>query len=219
MYEELFLRKKPNRKKARAYGFAEGEKGLFRETEILSGTFLLRVTLCADGSVRTDLTERETGDEYVLYKTNARGPFVGSVREAVEEELRKISEACYDIDIFKAPQAKEIITYIKERFGDEPEFLWEKNPDNAIWRRRETAKWYGAILTVSRSRLGLDSEERTVILNLHIRPEEMGDLLARGNYYPGWHMNKKSWVTVILDGSVDTEEICRRIEGSYELAK
>ena len=32
-------------------------------------------------------------------------------------------------------------------------------------------------------------------------------------------MNKKHWYTVILDGSVPFEEICRRIDESYGSAK
>ncbi len=32
-------------------------------------------------------------------------------------------------------------------------------------------------------------------------------------------MNKKTWYTVILDGSVSTADICRRIDDSYALAK
>lgn len=34
---------------------------------------------------------------------------------------------------------------------------------------------------------------------------------------PGYHMNKKHWNTVILDGSVPNEEIKRMIEHSYAL--
>ncbi|MGN1104647.1 MAG: MmcQ/YjbR family DNA-binding protein, partial [Candidatus Coproplasma sp.] len=39
------------------------------------------------------------------------------------------------------------------------------------------------------------------------------------NYYPGWHMNKKSWYTLVLDGSVSDDEITERIKESYALAK
>ena len=33
-----------------------------------------------------------------------------------------------------------------------------------------------------------------------------------------YHMNKKHWCTIILDGSVPFKEICRRIDASYLLA-
>lgn len=34
---------------------------------------------------------------------------------------------------------------------------------------------------------------------------------------PGYHMNKRHWNTVILDGSIPTGEIERMIDNSYEL--
>jgi len=46
----------------------------------------------------------------------------------------------------------------------------------------------------------------------------MEELLSNKSYYPGWHMNKKNWYTIILDGSVETEEIYKRIDESYRLA-
>ena len=96
--------------------------------------------------------------------------------------------------------------------------MWKRSPDNAILRRRDTAKWYAAILTVAKSKLGLDSDDAAEIINLRVKPEKMGELLKNDNYYPGWHMNKKSWYTIILDGSVDTEEVYRRVDESYLLA-
>ena len=51
-------------------------------------------------------------------------------------------------------------------------------------------------------------------------PDEMEELRATyTGIKPGWHMNKKTWYTVILDGSVSTADICRRIDDSYALAK
>ena len=32
-------------------------------------------------------------------------------------------------------------------------------------------------------------------------------------------MNKKHWLTIVFDGFVPVEELCRRVDESYELAK
>jgi predicted DNA-binding protein (MmcQ/YjbR family) len=34
---------------------------------------------------------------------------------------------------------------------------------------------------------------------------------------PGYHMNKKHWNTVILDGTIPDDEICEMIDNSYRL--
>ena len=51
-------------------------------------------------------------------------------------------------------------------------------------------------------------------------PDWSGELQARYmGIRPGWHMNKKNWYTIILDGRIQTEEVCTRIDESYRLAK
>jgi predicted DNA-binding protein (MmcQ/YjbR family) len=47
----------------------------------------------------------------------------------------------------------------------------------------------------------------------------MDDLLKSPGYLPGYHMNKKHWFSVILDGSVSNDELFSRIDESYTLAK
>ena len=34
---------------------------------------------------------------------------------------------------------------------------------------------------------------------------------------PGWHMNKKHWNTIVVDGSVSTKQLKEWIDHSYEL--
>jgi len=75
--------------------------------------------------------------------------------------------------------------------GDELEFLWTKFPDNAVWRRKDNSKWYGAILTVSRNKLGLSSNEVAEIIDLRLEKEQMSKTIDNEHYFPGWHMNKK----------------------------
>ena len=38
-------------------------------------------------------------------------------------------------------------------------------------------------------------------------------------YYPGWHMNKKYWYTIILDGSISLKDIYKCIDESYQMTK
>lgn len=34
---------------------------------------------------------------------------------------------------------------------------------------------------------------------------------------PGWHMNKRHWISIVLDGSMSDADICMLIEDSYHL--
>ena len=219
MFDELFRRKTVDIQKAILFGFVQSNSNYIYETDILDGSFLLQIVITPDGNIDTKLTEKAIGDEYVLYKTNAAGSFVGEVRKAIEAILKQVAEQCYNTEIFKSAQAKEIICYVREKYGDELEFLWEKFPDNAIWRRKDNEKWYGALLTVKASKLGLDDDKPIEIIDLRIKTEDIEATVDNKCFFPGYHMNKMHWYTLLLDGSTPIEEICRRIDESYLLAK
>ena len=111
-----------------------------------------------------------------------------------------------------------IIEYVRKKYGDELEFLWEKFPDNAIWRRKDNKKWYGALLTVSKRKLGIDSDEIIEIIDLRMKPEDIEAKADKLKYFRGYHMNKKHWITICLDDTVSVEEIQQGIDESYTLA-
>lgn len=217
MFEELFARKKVIPENLLQYGFEQADGKFKFTTTVLHGEFILCVTVDADGTISTRLTDSE-GNEYVLYKTNAVGGYVGEVREAVAEILQDIALRCCIPAVFTQEQTLRVIDFVSKNYDDELEFLWEKFPDNAVWRRKDTKKWYGAILTVQKNKLGLDSAEKAEIIDLRAAPQEMQKLLGQQGYYAGWHMNKKSWFTIILDDSIGDTELYELIRRSYALA-
>lgn len=218
MFEDIFLRKKLIPAKLMQYGFQSKNDTYSFTTEILNGNFILTIIFDEQGKADTSLTEKSTGEEYVLYKTSAQGSFIGETRAAITEILEDIANKCFKASIFKQEQTLRLIDSVASMYGDALEFLWNKFPDNGVWRRKDTNKWYGAILTVSKNKLGLDSSEIVEIIDLRTPPETMIDLLKQNGFYPGWHMNKKNWFTVILDGSVSDENLYQLIQESYRLA-
>ena len=62
--------------------------------------------------------------------------------------------------------------------------------------------------------------ERNGFINLNVKVSPEWRDLWRDIYeavVPGWHQNKENWTTIILDGSVPTDEIKRMIAESYDL--
>ena len=219
MFEDVFLRKRAVPEKLESYGFQKIRSGYRYSTNILDSAFALEITIGKGIAPDTRLIELATGEEYVLYKTAAVGTFVSEVRTAIEAVLRDVADQCYETAIFKTEQAIQIIRHVREKYGDELEFLWKKFPDNAVWRRKDNQKWYGALLTVSRRKLGFPSDESVEIIDLRTAPEVMENLIDNVRFFPGWHMNKRHWYTIILDGTVSVDEICRSVDESYLLAK
>ncbi len=218
MFEELFFKKKINQKALLAYGFQKMGDVYFYKTAIMEGAFLLEVRLDAMGDVTTRLTE-DGGEEYALYKTPAQGAYVGRVRDAISRVLEEIAYRCFTASPFRGEQTLDLIAYAENQYGDCPEFLWEKSPGNAILRRKDTGKWYAVFLTLSKSKLGFDSEKTVEIVNFHGENAAVEALLKCPHRYPAWHMNKKTWFTLILDGSINREELYALLDESYRLAK
>ena len=215
----FFKRKSISGEKLKEYGFALDGDAYVYEKSILGGDFLLKIKI-SEGRVFTELFDAESGDEYVLHNiSSSQGAYVGSVRAAYEEVLSDIRDRCCYKDVFKTQNAKVIIEYAREKYGDELEFLWEKFPEDAVLRRRDSKKWYAAILTAKRSKIGLCGEDMAEIIDLRIDPSKLGDTLDGETYLPGYHMNKKSWYTIPLDADIPEQELCKRLDDSYELAK
>lgn len=180
----------------------------------------MSVKINLDNSIFTEIIDTETNEPYILYLLEMkRSGYSEKVYKAYNEVLEKIQKECFEDQIFKASYTKQIIAYVKNKYGDELEFLWEKSPKNAVVRRKSSKKWYAVILTVSKRKLNLDSDEIIEVINLHNTVEEIKKLIDNKRYFPAYHMNKKYWCTICLDGTVELEEIYKLIDISYELAK
>ncbi len=219
MFENIFCGRRLNEERLLNFGFyIKGD--CFVYEHIMSGNlFRLYIFVFKNNHVETELVDLDTNEPYVLYKTNIVGTFISSIRSEIELLLQQISEKCFDCCVFKGKQTQQIIDYVQNTYGNDPEFLWSSNPGNAVWRRKDSRKWYGIIMTVTASKIGISLKEDIEIIDLRLQPEKIPLVIDNKCYFPGWHMNKRTWYTMVLNNSLATEEICKRIDISYELAK
>lgn len=147
------------------------------------------------------------------------GEFVGSLREEYENIIKDVIEKCTDKEVFKSKQAKDVIKHVREKYHDELEFLWEKFDDNAIWRNKINNKWYALLLTVPENKIRGKSDKKIEIIDIMIQKEKINEIVDGINVFPGYHMNKKSWITIVLDNSLDNEKLFDLIDNSYNLSK
>ena len=209
--------RKINREKILSNGFEVDGENFIRRQKISDMT--LTIIIDKRGSVTTKLFDAD-GEPYTLHLVEgASGSFVGAIKAEYECIMKNIFEQCFDEENFKAAQTLKLIEYIREKFSGEPEFLWEKFPNFAVFRRKDNRKWYAVIMTITKNKLGLDGAEEIEILNLRIKPEDLDKIFDGEKYFRGWHMNKKSWLTIRLDETLTFDEIIARLEESYRLAK
>ena len=212
--------KKIDLKRLKKFGFKLKDNSYYYDTSLLKNQFKMTIKINLDNSIFTEIIDTETNEPYVLHLLEMkRSGYSEKVYKEYSDILEKIKKECFEDEIFKANYTKEIITYVKNKYGDELEFLWEKSPKNAVIRRKSSNKWYAIILTISKRKLNLNSDEIIEIINLHNIAEEIEKLIDNKRYFPAYHMNKKHWCTICLDGTVELKEIYKLIDVSYELAK
>lgn len=200
------------------YGFSKKGNHYFYEQYMDDYSFKVVIELSTEKQI-SKVIDLSIDEEYILVDVqNSTGNFVGKIKEEYEHILYNMIEKCSKPNVFKSSQAKEVIKYIKEKYNDDLEYLWKQFPHNAIWRNQYNNKWYGALLVVSESKLGISSEKIIDILDLRYPKEKIREIIDDKNIFEGYHMNKNHWITVKLDGSVTLEEICTLIDQSYELS-
>ncbi len=200
------------------YGFLKKDNTFYFEKKIHHNSFNLIIKVI-NNEVFIDVIDLNTNDLYIpFYVTEAVGSFVGAIKEEVEEVLLEIAKKCFKRTVFKSNEAEEIIKYAKEKYNDELEFLWESTPDAAILRNKMNNKWYLLIMNIEKTKLGIKEEGRVEIIDLMIEPDKLQQIVDNEKYFLGYHMNKKHWLTVKLDGSIKTHEICKLIDESYKLS-
>ena len=62
-----------------------------------------------------------------------------------------------------------IYQYVKEQYGTTPEHLWKRDPKSAVLRHKN-GKWYAVIMTVEKSKLGLEGNDLVDIMDVKCDP-------------------------------------------------
>lgn len=217
--ERVFRDRKLCKEQLRPFGFVRGKSGFLYRTKLLNGLFRMEFEIHADGSVNAAVhgADGERQSPHPARQMADRWQ-ERALRREYEEELWHVAECCFEPDFFKEDPARGLLEHIRTAYGDELEFLWRKSPGSAVVRRKDTEKWYAVFLAVPRLKLGGSSRERVEVLNLRVCPGGVDALVDHRSRFPAYHMNKKNWVSLCLDGTVPFEELTARLETSRRLA-
>ena len=189
------------------------------QKEFFNNSFKAVIKVNDNGEVTGTVYDLENNDEYLPLRLESQeGSFVGKVKEEYEKILTQIRDENFIKNHFIYPQSNRITQAIYNRYGNEPEFLWEKFDGSGVFRNSESKKWYAAILDVDRGKLQKGKNGIIEVLDIKLDPNEIQALLLKPNFYPAYHMNKKSWITIILDDSQTDKIIMDYIEKSYQLS-
>lgn len=112
---------------------------------------------------------------------------------------------------------QDLFSWVNDRYGTTPDYPWHS--PNAVLRHKENKKWYAVVLEVTEDKLELPGEELVDVLNVKCEPMLIAALQLKDGFFPAYHMNKNSWISILLDGTVPDEDIKNLLELSFELTK
>ena len=92
--------------KGLAYGFEKSGTGYEYQCPVLSDTFLLKVSVC-DQKISFQVYDQDTGMSISRSIWNSYKEIsVGQVREACQESLARIRQACFKVEEFLYPSSQ-----------------------------------------------------------------------------------------------------------------
>ena len=218
LIDELFLNYFPIYENLLNYGFFAEQNVYIYKKDILNGDFEILIKI-EDGQISAKVIDKEFGDEYIgLNIKDGVGSFLGEVKDACTEVLLDIRDHCFRKDYFAFEQANRVTYHNIGKYKAEPEFLWEDTPDCGVFRNKDSKKWFGIIMHVKRDRLIKNAEGFVDVMNIKL-DDKVEDCLKINGIYPAYHMNKKYWVSIILDDTLKDDFIFNLIDISFSLSK
>ena len=215
--EKIFARAIADFDKMADYGFIRSAAGFVYEKEFMNGDFKAVVIVDEQGKVSGEVYETDSNDIYLPLRVDEiSSGFVGEVRSAYEQILRDVREHCCNTNYFTFPQTNRLTGEIFARYGDAPEFPWKKYDDYGVFRNPDSRKWYALIMNIDKSRLDKKLSGDIEIVNLKLDADKIPELLKLAGFYPAYHMNKKSWITITLDDSVSDDVLLELVAESHD---
>lgn len=110
---------------------------------------------------------------------------------------------------------EDLLEWVRQQYGTDPDYPWKD--ENAVLRHQENHKWYGLVMKVGGDKLGMADQTAVNILNVKCDPILIGSLRTQPGFFPAYHMNKDSWVSILLSGPEQDETIKNLVSMSYKL--
>ncbi len=211
--EDIFRKYTVSKNKLKSYGFCENGNKLVFERKFFNNEFKLIVVF--EKKISAKVIDLSSDEEYTNFRVGSASGFSAEVRENFIEILTDIRDKCSERQVFQSLQAQNIKKYIAKKYKDEPEFLWKNFPTYAIFRNKKNKKWYALIGDVQLNKVQTDSKstKKVEIINLKISKNEISE---QKGVYEAYHMNKKNWITIVLDGTLADEQIQAWVDKSYK---
>ncbi len=112
---------------------------------------------------------------------------------------------------------EDVVEYVGKKYGTKPETPWMKYPKYVVLRHSDNRKWYAIMMNIAREKLQIGGEGEVDIIDIKCDPDLIDTLKTEKGFLPAYHMNKRNWLTILLDGSAEKEQIFALLDMSYSM--
>ena len=213
--ENIFKRAEVNEKALAEYGFRQAKGHWILERPFMNGDFRAVITIDGAGRVLGTVYEIATEDEYLPLRVESMDGFAAEVRNAYVEILQDIKEKCCHENAFIFPQANRLADEIYKKYGDKPEFPWPEYPTFGVFKNPNNGKWYALVMALNVQKLDKKLAGEVEVMNIKLDPEKIKELHKEKGFYPAYHMNKKNWISILLDDTVSDKTLLDLLDESH----
>ena len=217
---DFFLGYIPDIKKLISYGFKKKSSCYTFSKYFMEDDFQAEIKVSSNYHIYATVYDSVTGEEYLELKVkDQKQLYVQEVKEAYLNLLQDIRDKTFIKANFLTPQANRVCDLIKKKYATTPCFMWKQAPNCGVFKHDENDKWYGIIQNLDFSKLDEDKTGLVEILNLKLDEKDIPRFLKIEGIYPAWHMNKKYWISIILNETLNDQDILKYIDTSFILTK
>ncbi len=191
-----------------SYGFILKDSVYVYRKKIVEDTFEISLFISQDKGISYEVWDLDFNEKCFSINTSK------IIESACISVLEDIKKNCFSKEDYYGLQANRLNDYIKNQYKIFPEFLWEKYPDYGVYRNTSNQKWFAMILNIDYSVLDKNKHGFIEVMNLKAKNPE--SIINNKNIYPAYHMNKKNWISVVLDESLDDKFIITLLDNSFE---
>lgn len=203
----------PDRPRLKAYGFVPEGRALVLRRRLAGSIFAAFSLQGAHFSLAVYDDDTPEKADYVPFQAAAAdGPYVSLVRERAQALLEDILRQGFVRDSLR----DQILAQARQEYGTEPCFPWAEYPGHCTLKA-PNGKWYGLVMQVPYAVLGIGKAGRADVLNVKNLPEKIQALVDGEHFLPAYHMNKKYWLSVLLDSPAVLPQAQVLLRESYAL--
>lgn len=198
------------------FGFKEEAEKLIYRKEILDSSFLIEIVF-VNNQLMVEVYDIEFDEIYSLFSVDsAVGETVQNIREHVENLLSSILGLADESGKINS----EVVDYCNNKYGRNYVNPFKKHPDILAFVN-EKNKWYALLSDVEYNKLNKNTDITTKvkILNVKYPTDRILEIIDNKNIFPAYHMNKKHWISIVLDKNIKLETIKELMDMSYSLVK